>query len=116
MTRHEEELVVGKRAVPAGRVRLRKWVETEPVAVDVHLQRETAHVRREPIDQPVEGVQVGEEEIEVELAAEEPIVEKQTVAKERLVVEKDITTERATVEDELRKERIELVDDDESQA
>src|SRR4051794_23312441 len=31
MTRSEEELRVGKREVEAGRVRLRKWVESEPV-------------------------------------------------------------------------------------
>lgn len=57
-TRAEKELKVGKRPVDAGSVRLRKWVETEPVDVDVELQRETARVRREQIDQPARDAEL----------------------------------------------------------
>lgn len=42
ITRSEEEIQVGKRDVEAGQVRLSKWVETEPVEMDVDLRRETA--------------------------------------------------------------------------
>src|SRR5215210_5783544 len=49
ITRSEEELRVGKQETQAGRARLRKRVETEPVAMDVELQRETARVVREPV-------------------------------------------------------------------
>src|SRR5207237_440464 len=51
VTRSEEEVEVGKRPVEAGSARLRKWVETEPVALDVELQREVARGSRERIDQ-----------------------------------------------------------------
>jgi uncharacterized protein (TIGR02271 family) len=112
VTRHEEELVVGKRPVVAGSVRLRKWVETEPVAVDLALDRETVHVRREAINETVEGVELGAQELEVSLQAEEPVVEKHTVARERVVLEKDVATEHRTIEDELRKERVEVDGDD----
>lgn len=108
VTRSEEELSVGKQQVDAGSVRLRKWVETEPVAMDVELQRETARVVREPIDEPVDGAAIGEDEVEVPLTAERAVVSKQTVAKERIGVEKDVVAERQTVEDEVRKERVEL--------
>jgi uncharacterized protein (TIGR02271 family) len=108
MTRSEEELAVGKQSVEAGTVRLRKYVETEPVEMDVELQRETARVTRETIDQPVEGVELSEEEIEVPLTAERPVVSKQTVAKERVALETDVETETQTVRDELRKERVEV--------
>jgi len=108
VTRSEEELVVGKSRVEAGRVRLRKWVETEPVAVDVELQRETVRVVREPLDQPVEGAEIGEAEIEVRLKAEQPVVQKQTVAKERILLEKDVELGVETVRDEVRKERVEI--------
>ena len=108
VTRHEEELLVGKRPVEAGAVRLRKWVETAPVAVDVELQRETVQVRREPIDQPVEGAAIGAQEIEVPVQAEAPVVQKQTVAKERIVVEKGVETETQTIEDEIRREHVEV--------
>jgi uncharacterized protein (TIGR02271 family) len=110
VTRSEEELKVGKRAVDAGSVRLHKWVETEPVDVDVELERETARVTRERIDEPVDA-ELGEDEIEVPLKAEEAVAQKQVVAKERVGVEKDVETERTTVTDELRKERVEVEGD-----
>lgn len=108
VTRSEEELAVGKRDVETGRVRLRKWVETEPVEMDVALQRETAQVRTEEINQPVSGVELGEQEIEVPLRGEEAVVEKQTVARERVSIDKDVQTEHAAVSDEVRKERVEV--------
>src|SRR5215217_2792296 len=69
ITRSEEELRVGKREAESGRVRLRKWVETEPVALDVELERETARVVRENIDDPVraDSDAFREQEVEVRL-------------------------------------------------
>ena len=113
VVRSEEELRVGKQQVSAGRVRLRKWVETEPVQMDVDLQRETARVEREPIDQPVSGAQIGQDEVvDVELTEERPVVQKEAVARERVSIDKDVETERQTVADEVRKERVELEGDD----
>ena len=111
MTRAEEELQVGKREQEAGRARLRKWVETEPVEADVELRRETARVTREPVDQPVSGAELGEQEVEVPLRQEEPVVEKEAVAKERIGLEKDVETERETVGGDVRKERVEIEGD-----
>ena len=110
LTRSEEELRVGKREVGAGTVRLRKWVETEPVQADVELRRDTVQVRRESIDQEVGGAEIGEQTLEVPLTAEEAVVDKRVVAKERVSVDKDIDTETQTVNDELRKERVETDD------
>ena len=111
IVRTEEELAVGTRPVETGRARLRKWVETEPVSVDVDLQRETARVRREAIDQPVSDAELGEEQIEVPLRGEEAVVEKQAVARERITVEKDVETDRETVSDEVRRERVDIEGD-----
>jgi len=111
VTRSEEELQVGKRSVEAGSVRLRKWVETEPVAVDVELRQETARVTTEQIDQPVNGAEIGDEQVEVQLRGEQPVVQKQAVAKERVGVEKSVATEHETVSDEVRKERVEVEGD-----
>jgi uncharacterized protein (TIGR02271 family) len=113
MIRSEEELRVGTRDVEAGNVRLRKWVETEPVETDVALRRETARVTREPIDQPVGDADFDEEEIEIALHREEPVVEKMAVAKERLHIEKDVETEHETVRGDVRKERVEVEGEDE---
>jgi uncharacterized protein (TIGR02271 family) len=106
VTRSEEELKVGKRPVEAGRVRLRKWVETEPVEMDVELEQQRARVTREQVDQPVGEHEFGEEEVEVPLRGEEPVVQKETRAKERVAVGKETETERESVSDEVRKERI----------
>jgi len=111
VVRSEEELRVGKRETEAGRARLRKWVETEPVQADVELRRETARVTREPIDERVSGAELGEQEVELPLRAEEAVVEKQVVGKERVSLEKDVESERETVADELRKERVEVEGD-----
>jgi stress response protein YsnF len=112
MTRSEEELRVGKVEREAGQARLRKWVETEPVQMDVELQRETARVTREPIDQPVDPSEIGEEQAEVTLREEQPVVAKEAVAKERIGLETDVETERQTVTDEVRKERVEVEGDE----
>jgi uncharacterized protein (TIGR02271 family) len=111
VTRHEEELVVGTQDVEAGRARLRKWVETEPVEMEVELKRETARVTREPVDQPVDGAEVGEESVDVPLRGERAVVGKQTVAKERVGIETDVQTDRQSVQEELRKERVEIEGD-----
>jgi uncharacterized protein (TIGR02271 family) len=111
VTRHEEELAVGKQQVQTGQARLHKWVETEPVAMDVELQQETARVTREPIDEPVADAELGEESVEVPLRGERAVVQKQTVAKERVGIETDVTTEQQTVQDVVRKERVEVVGD-----
>jgi uncharacterized protein (TIGR02271 family) len=113
MTRSEEELLVGTEGYEAGHVRLRKWVETEPIALDVHLHRETARVVREQIDGPgaASDGAFEEQEVEVALHAERPVVEKQVVAKERVGVETQVQTDTQTVQDELRKERVEVESD-----
>ncbi|MEA2320977.1 MAG: hypothetical protein QOD81_827 [Solirubrobacteraceae bacterium] len=112
MTRSEEELDVGTRRREAGRVRLRKYVVTENVTRTVPVQREEVRVEREPItdanrDAALAGGELTEEEHEVRLHAEEPVVEKRVVPKERVRLDKDTVTEEQQVSDEVRKERIE---------
>ena len=111
ITRSEEEVQVGKRETERGQVRLQKWVETEPVEMDVDLRRETARVTREPIDEPTRGADFTDEEVEVELRSEEPVVEKQAVAKERIGIEKDVESERRTISEDVRKERVDIDDE-----
>ena len=112
LTRSEEELSVSKERVAAGTARLRKWVETEPVEIDVTLRQEAARVYREPVDEPVSAAEIGEEEVELELHAEQPVVEKHAVAKERVGLTKEVESEQERVTDELRKERVTVEGDD----
>ena len=111
ITRSEEEIEVGSRQVDAGSARLRKWVETEPVSLHVELRHEVAQVTRERIDQPVADHEFTEEQIDVPLHAEKPVVQKQAVAKERIGVQKDVETERQTVQDEVKKEHVDVEGD-----
>ncbi len=104
--RHEEELAVEKEAVDRGRVRLRKWVEKEPVAFTVTLRREIARVVRERVDEPVPSHDFADATIEIPFHAEEPVVRKHAVARERIAVDKQTYVEREQIVDTVRKERI----------
>jgi uncharacterized protein (TIGR02271 family) len=112
MTRSEEELKVGKAERERGRARLRKYVVTEQVTQTVPVKREEVRLEREPItngnvDQALDGPEISEEEHEVVLHEEEPVVEKRAVPKERVRMEKESVTGEAEVSEEVRKEQIE---------
>jgi uncharacterized protein (TIGR02271 family) len=113
MTRSEEELNVGTRSQESGRARLRKYVVTENVETTVPVQREEVRVEREPItdanvDAATDGPAISEEEHEVTLHAEEPVVEKRAVPKERVRLDKDVVEEEREVSESVAKERIEV--------
>jgi uncharacterized protein (TIGR02271 family) len=116
MTRSEEELNVGTQRRETGRARLRKYVETENVQQTVPVQREEVRVEREPItdanrDAALDGSDITEEEHEVTLHTEEPVVEKRTVPKERVRLDKDVHADEETVREDVRRERIEAEGD-----
>ena len=116
MTRSEEELRVGTASRESGRARLRKFVVTEQVEKTVPVQREEVRVEREPItdanvDHALDGPDISEDEHEVVLHAEEPVVETRAVPKERVRLETDTVTDEETVSGEVRKERIDVEGD-----
>ena|SRR5436309_2455124 len=116
MTRSEEELLVGKAQRETGRARLRKYVVTEQVQTTVPVQREELRVEREPIteanrEQALDGPEISEEEHEMVLHEEVPVVDKQTAPKERVRLQKDTITDEREVSEEVRKERIETKGD-----
>jgi uncharacterized protein (TIGR02271 family) len=118
MTRSEEELRVGTQTRERGRARLRKHVVTEEQQVTVPVQREEVRVEREPItdaniDAATSGPAISEEEHEVTLREETPVVEKRAVPKERVRLDTETVTEERQVAEEVRKEQIE-VDGDQS--
>jgi uncharacterized protein (TIGR02271 family) len=113
MTRSEEELRVGTTSRESGRARLRKYVVTEQVETTVPVRREEVRIEREPItdanvDQALDGPEISEEEHEVVLHAEEPVVETRAVPKERVRMETDTVTDEETVSGKVRKERIDV--------
>jgi uncharacterized protein (TIGR02271 family) len=118
MTRSEEELRVGTATRERGRARLRKYVVTEEQQVTVPVQREEVRVEREPItdanlDAATSGPAISEEEHEVTLHEETPVVEKRAVPKERVRLDTETVTEERQVAEEVRKEQIQVDDDQE---
>jgi uncharacterized protein (TIGR02271 family) len=112
MTRSEEELRVGTAQRERGRARLRKYVVTEEVQQTIPVQREEVRVEREPITDAniadaTSGPEISDEEHEVTLHDEEPVVEKRTVPKERVRLDKETVVDEQTVSEEVRKEQIE---------
>ena len=112
MTRSEERLHVGKERETTGRARLRKYVTTENVTKTIPVEREEVRIEREPItdanrDEALRGPDISEEEHEVVLHEERPVVEKEAVPVERVRLDKEVVRDDVTVNEEVRKENIE---------
>jgi uncharacterized protein (TIGR02271 family) len=116
MTLSEERLSVGTRQTEAGRARLRKYVVTENVTQTVPVSHEEVRLEREPITDAnignaMDGPAISEEEHEVVLHAETPVVAKEAVPVERVRLDKTTVTEQEQVTDSVRKEEVELEGD-----
>jgi uncharacterized protein (TIGR02271 family) len=112
MVRSEEELTVEKRERETGRVRLRKWVETENVQLTVPVKRQMARVVREaarPGDEALETF--GDDEQEIVLSEEVVDVDKHVVPKERVRLETDVVESERVVDGTVRKERVEMIEE-----
>ena len=119
ITRSEEELHVANQRTErkeTGKARLRKYVVTENVKIEVPVTREEVRVTREPITESERGKirsghrpgDIGEAEQEVVTYEERPVVTKETVPKEKIRLEKDTVTDTETVEDQVRKEKVDV--------
>jgi uncharacterized protein (TIGR02271 family) len=116
MTRSEERVRAGTESREAGRARLRKYVTTEQQQVTVPVSREEVRVEREPItdanrDAALDGPDLSEEEHEVVLNQERPVVSTEAVPVERVRLAKDQVQEEQTVTADVRKEQIETQTD-----
>ena len=115
MTRSEEHLTAGIQQVETGKARLRKHVVTETQQVQVPVSREEVTLEREPItkanrDAAYSGGNITEEEHEVTLTAQRPVVTTETEAVERIRLGKETIADTETVSGEVRKEQVELDD------
>ncbi|MGX5359990.1 PRC and DUF2382 domain-containing protein [Kocuria sp. KH4] len=112
VVRHEERLHVGKEQQETGRARLRKYVVTERETVDVPVEREEVRVERTPLSgtEATTGT-IGEEDVEVVLHEERPVVAKETVGVEKVEIEKETVRDTERVEADVRKEQVEVESD-----
>jgi uncharacterized protein (TIGR02271 family) len=116
MTRSEERVNIGTTEQERGRARLRKYVTTEHETHTVPVRKERAVVETEPVTDAnlgsaTEGPEISEEEHEVVLHEERPVVEKTTQPVERVRLGTATETQEETVSEEVRKEHIEAEGD-----
>lgn len=111
VTLSEEKLDVGTRDVETGRVRLVKHTVTEQRNVTVPVTHEEVRVVREPA-KGAAGRAFADEQAEVTLHREEPVVQKRAEAVERVRLEKDAVTEQRNIKGDVRKERVDVERDD----
>jgi uncharacterized protein (TIGR02271 family) len=93
---------------------------TENVSKTVPVSREEVRVEREPIteanrDAALSGEDLSEQEHEMTLTEERPVVSKETVPVERVRLGKERVTGEQEVSEEVRKEQIETDDQSGSQ-
>jgi stress response protein YsnF/sporulation protein YlmC with PRC-barrel domain len=121
MVRSQEKLRVGKRREVAGRARLRKYVVTENVTMTVPVRREKAVLETVPVGEEVdndissadivEGAPLSEEQPEIILREEVPVVDTEVRPVERVRLGSEEFTADETVTGEVREERIEVTGD-----
>jgi len=117
MTRSEERLRVRTESRETGRARLRKYVTTETETVEVPVSKERVRVEREPITADnqtaaMSGPTITEQEHEITLSEERPVVSTETTPVERVRLEKEVETGTEQVSGEVRKEHIETPETD----
>ena len=113
----EERLLVGKREVSRGSVRVRSYIVEEPVHEEVRLREERVNVERRPVNEPARPVVKGSPEdlmqertIEVSETAEQAVVGKEARVTEQVVVSKDTGERVEPIDDTVRKTKVEIED------
>jgi uncharacterized protein (TIGR02271 family) len=105
----EEQLVVGKRAVQSGRVRIYGRVTEKPVEQSVQLHSERVTVDRRAVDRPVgAGDKSDDVVIEITETKEEPVIGKQERVVEEIVIGKTTEEHTETVRDTVRRKDVEV--------
>ena len=106
----EENLVVGKREVERGGVRVRSYIVETPVSQQVRLRDEHVDVQRHAVDRPLDAGQDAfrERTIEMTETGEEAVVGKEARIKEELVIKKDVGQRTEDVQDTVRHTEVEI--------
>lgn len=105
----KEEVQIGKRQVLRGGVRVYSRVVEEPVEETVQLREERVRVERQPANRAATEADLaarGEQVIEVQEFAEEPVVAKQSRVVEEVRVGKDVSERTETVRDTVRRTEV----------
>lgn len=106
----EEELLVGKREVDVGGVRVKSYVTETAVNEDILLHQENINVERHDVNRPLrdDGNIFEEREIEFRETREEPMVSKTARVTEEVIISKDVEERIETIHDTLRKQNVKI--------
>ena len=107
----EEKLVVGKRDVDRGGVRVRSYVTETPVHEQVRLRNERINVERRAVDQPLsaaDGDAFRERTIDMTATGEEAVVGKTARVVEEVVVSKTADERDEQIDDTVRRTDVEV--------
>ncbi|NGP16884.1 YsnF/AvaK domain-containing protein [Devosia aurantiaca] len=109
----DERLVVGKRDVNLGRVRVRSYIREEGVSENVNLHEERVNIERRPVDRRVSDADIAFQDrtIEAEEHAEQAVVGKEARVTEEIALRKDVSDRQETINDTVRKTEVEIEDD-----
>ena len=108
----EEQLVVGKREVDRGGVRVFSRVVENPVSADVTLRDEYINVERRTVDRPATEAdfQTGNAAFELRASGEEAVVGKASRVVEEVLVGKEATQHTEEVHDTVRRTEVDVED------
>ena len=106
----EERLVIGKREVERGGMRVRSYIVETPVSEQVSLREETVGIERRPVNR---AVGVGDDafrdrSIEMRETGEEAVVGKEAFVTEEIGLRKDVGQRSEEVRDTVRHTEVEV--------
>ena len=106
----EERLVVGKREVERGGVRVRSYIVETPVSEQVSLREETVDLERRPVNRAVAAGDDAfrDRTIEMRETGEEAIVGKEAFVTEEIGLRKDVGQRTEEVRDTVRHTEVEV--------
>ncbi len=106
----EEELIVGKRAVDQGGVRVYRRVVETPVEQSVELREEHVVMDRRPVNRAVSDIDAAfqDQTIEMTEAAEEAVVAKNARVVEEVRIGKTASEHVETIHDTVRKTEVDV--------
>jgi uncharacterized protein (TIGR02271 family) len=110
----EERLVIGKRDVSRGTVRVRVHVQEVPVEIPVTLRQERVVVEHHPVNRPVTPADTAafqSKTIEAVEMAEQPVVAKEVVVTEEIALRKEAVERVETVRDTVRRTEVDIEGD-----
>ncbi len=107
----EEELLVGKRQVERGGVRVNSSVSEQPVEERINLREEQVNIERHAVNRPVGEADLSafkEGMIEITTTAEEAVVAKQARVVEEVVIDKSVQDRTETIRDTVRRTDVQV--------